>query len=54
MFHYCNDDVFLSEQCVAIGVFGSLFLGVASFLTNVYFTRKEDKCKEAAHAKDTK
>ena len=47
-------DGFSSEQWAAIGVLGSLLLGVATFLTNLYFKRKEDKRKEAAHAKDTK
>ncbi|WP_419177176.1 phage holin [Providencia rustigianii] len=28
-------------------------MGLATFLANLYFKRKEDKRKEAAHAKDT-
>ncbi|QXX82789.1 class II holin family protein [Providencia sp. R33] len=47
-------DNFSSEQWEAIDVFGSLLLGVASFLISVYFTRREDKRKEAAYTKDTK
>lgn len=40
-------DGFSPEQWAAIGVLGSLFFGLATFLTNLYFKRKEDKRREA-------
>lgn len=46
-------DGFSSEQWAAIGVLGSLLFGLLTFLTNLYFKRKEDKRREAAHGKDT-
>ncbi|XUV83541.1 class II holin family protein [Enterobacter sp. TMH.L2] len=35
------------EQWAAIGVIGSLFFGLLTWLTSLYFKIKEDRCKAA-------
>ncbi|GHB90084.1 phage holin [Providencia stuartii] len=47
-------DGFSSEQWAAIGVLGSLLFGLLTFLTNLYFKRKEFKLREANSGKNTK
>lgn len=40
-------DGYTPEQWAAIGVIGSLFFGLLTFLTNLYFKVKEDRRKAA-------